>query len=306
MTALLAAVAALMLEFGFFAHAVAQPVRGQPATRLTLGLVAEANQKQVEEHFREFSRYVAKRLTSRSTVEGQVTAAPSQAGLARLLTERKVDFYFESAHPTYMINTVYGAGKLLLRRWKGGVAEYQGLIFANKTGETTRLEDLPGKIIAFEDPESTSGYFLQKSLLTKKGFKLAQKKELDTSVPAGQVGYVFANSQNRLIDWVLTKRVAAGAFSNSDYSSLDEKKKSDLKVLAETVSVPRHLVSVRKDLAPTLVDQLRKILLAMHEDPEGRSVLQKTDETTKFDALPGGELAMRQRLLDAFLSGEKK
>src|SRR5262245_48761720 len=111
MTALLAAIAALILEFGFFAHAVAQPVRGQPTTALTLGLVAEANQKQVEEHFREFSRYVARRLTGRSAIEGQVTVAPSQARLARLLTERKVDFYFESAYPTYMINSVYGAGK---------------------------------------------------------------------------------------------------------------------------------------------------------------------------------------------------
>ena len=304
MTALLAAIAALIL--GFFTQAVAQPVRGQPSTSLTLGLVVETNQKQVENHFRDFSRYVARRLTGVSAIEGRITVAPSQARLARLLTERKADFYFESAHPTYMINSVYGAGKLLLRRWKGGVAEYRGLIFVNKNGETTRLEDLPGKIIAFEDPESTSGYYLPKSLLAKKGFKLAQKKQIDESVPAGQIGFVFANSQTRTIDWVLTKRVAAGAFSDSDYASLEEKKKSDLKVLAETVSVPRHLVSVRKDLASALADQLTKILLSMHEDPEGRSVLQKTDETTKFDALPGGELAIRQRLLDAFWSSEKQ
>jgi len=55
-----------------------------------------------------------------------------------------------------------------------------------------------------------------------------------------------------------------------------------------------------------LIHQISKVLLTMHEDPEGRSVLQKTDATTKFDALPGGELAMRQRLLDAFLYTEKK
>jgi len=287
-------------------QAAAQLAGGAGAKALTLGLVAETNQKQVEEHFRDFSRYVAKKLTGASEGDGSIVVAPSQSRLARLLTERKADFYLESAHPTYMINSVYGAGKLLLRRWKGGMAEYQALIFANKSGETSRLEDLPGKIIAFEDPESTSGYHLPKSFLSKKGFKLAQKKQFEASVTAGEVGYVFANSQNRLIDWVLTKRVAAGAFSNDDYAALDEKRKSGLKVLAETDSVPRHLVSVRKDLPQSVVSQLSKILLAMHEDSEGRSILQKTDGTTKFDALPGGELAMRQRLLDAFLSSEKK
>ena len=30
------------------------------------------------------------------------------------------------------------------------------------------------------------------------------------------------------------------------------------------------------------------------------------EQPTKFDALPGGELAMRQRLLDTFYSPEKK
>ena len=100
--------------------------------------------------------------------------------------------------------------------------------------------------------------------------------------------------------------MAAGAFSNDDYDTLDGSKKSDITILAETASLPRHLVSVRKDLPPTLAKELEQILLAMHEDPEGRSILQKTDRTTKFDALPGGELAINQRLLDAYYSPEKK
>jgi hypothetical protein len=40
----------------------------------------------------------------------------------------------------------------------------------------------------------------------------------------------------------------------------------------------------------------------MHEDAEGRKILQKADGTTKFDALPGGEATMRKRLLESFYS----
>ena len=82
--------------------------------------------------------------------------------------------------------------------------------------------------------------------------------------------------------------------------------KSEITILAETASLPRHLVSVRKDLAPELARGLEKALLSMHQDPEGRSILQKADGTTKFDALPGGELAIRQRLLDTYYSPQKK
>jgi hypothetical protein len=55
-----------------------------------------------------------------------------------------------------------------------------------------------------------------------------------------------------------------------------------------------------------MVKGLEKVLLSMDRDPEGRSILQKTDGTTKFDALPGGESAINRRLLDTYYSPEKK
>jgi phosphonate transport system substrate-binding protein len=290
---------------------LACPARAQtpsrtPAQSITLGIVAETKQSEVEEHFREFVRYVAAKLSATPPLDGRIAMAPTQSRLASLLTERKADFYMESPYPTYLINSVYGAGKLLLRRWKGGLAEYHALIFTHKDGATKRLEDLRGKLIAFEDPGSTSGHFLPKNLLTRRGFKLSQKNQLGASVGVNEIGYVFAYSQAKLIDWVLTRQAAAGAFSNDDYASLDERKKAEIAILAQTDSLPRHLVSIRKDLAPALAKGLEKLLLSMHQNGEGRSILQRLDGTTKFEALPGGELAMRQRLLDTFLFAGKK
>jgi phosphonate transport system substrate-binding protein len=303
----LAVVPAIVLFFDIVvgSFALGQTPGGFEAKTITLGIVAATNEKEIEKHFQDFVRYLAKKLSSASKIEGKIIVTPTQSGLARLLTERKADFYMESPHPTYMINSVYGAGKLLVRRWKGGMADYHSVIFTKRSGETKGLEDLKGKIIGFEDPESTSGYFLPKLLLTKRGFKLSRQAQMDAKVSPGEVGYIFAQSQGKLVDLVLTKQVAAGAFSNDDYAALDGSKKSDITILAETASLPRHLVSVRKDLAPPLVKGLEKILLAMHEDPEGRSILQKTD-TTKFDALPGGQSAINQRLLDTYYSPEKK
>lgn len=298
--------AILLFDISLGFRALAQTPARSEAKTITLGIVAATNQKEIEAHFQDFVRYLAKKLSSASKFEGKIVLAPTQSRLSNLLMERKVDFYMESPHPTYMINNVYGAGKLLLRRWKGGVADYHALIFTNRNGATKHLEDLKGKIIAFEDRESTSGYFLPKLFLTKRGFKLLPKSQIEAKVPGGEVGYIFAGSQDKLVDLVLTKQAAAGAFSNDDHISLDASQKSQLAILAETASLPRHLVSVRNGLAPALARDLEKILLSMHRDSEGRSILQKADGTTKFDALPGGQLAIRQRLLDTYYSPQKK
>lgn len=300
------AIATLLFDIILGSQAVAQTPSGAEPKAITLGIVSPVNQKEIEKQFRDFVRYVATKLAASQSTEGSMVVASSQSGLANLLAERKVDFYMESPYPTYLINNVYGAGKLLLRRWKGGMADYYALIFTTRNSETRRLEDLRGKIIAFEDPGSTSGHFLPKFLLSRLGFKLVEKSRIEPNVSADEVGYFFAYSQDKLVDLVLTKQVAAGAFSNDDYATLGKRKKSDIRILAETDSLPRHLVSVRKDLDPALVNRLKKILLSMHQDPQGRRILQKTDGTTKFDEFPGGEAAMRQRLLDTFYAPETK
>jgi phosphonate transport system substrate-binding protein len=296
----------LLFELILGSGASAQTTPGLEAKTITLGTITQSNQKEVEARFQEFVSYIGRKLAAQSKIEGKVMIASTQPRLASLLTERRADFYMESPYPTYLINDVYGAGKLLLRRWKGGMADYRSLIFTKTDGDTKRLEDLKGKIIAFEDPESTSGYYLPKLLLTRKGFTLSPAARIDAKVRPGEIGYVFASSQDKLMDLVLTKKVAAGAFSNDDYARLDESKRSAITVLAETASLPRHLVSVRKNLAPAMVKGLEKVLLSMDRDPEGRSILQKTDGTTKFDALPGGESAINRRLLDTYYSPEKK
>jgi phosphonate transport system substrate-binding protein len=296
------AIAALLFGAIRGSNAVGQTPSRVEVRTLSLGIVSEVHQKEIEEHYRDFVGYLARKLSAASDVEAKVIIASTPTELAKLLGQQKVDFYMESTYSTYVINDVQGAGKLLLRRWQRGKPEYQSLIFTKRNSGVNRLDDLRGKIIVFEDPESTSGYFLPKFFLLRNGFKLSEKGRLDASVAPGEIGYVFASSQEKLVDLVLTEQAAGGAFSDDDYAKLDEKAKADVGVLAQSERLPRHLVSIRKDMAPPLADRLKAILLSMSEDDEGRKILQKTGETTKFDMLPEGEEGMRRRLLETFFS----
>jgi phosphonate transport system substrate-binding protein len=277
-----------------------RPAGAAAAKTITLGIVSKRPQAQVEAEFRDFIRYVARKFSSSSAaVEGKVAAAPTVWQLAKLLEENKVDFYMDSPYPTYLINR-QGAAIPLLRRWKGGAAEYRALLFSKKDAETVRLEDLRGRIIAFEDPGSTSGYFLPKLFLVAKGLKLAEKTSLDATVAPSEVGYIFTYSAGKIAEMVLSRKVTAGAFSNEDYDRLDAKKKAETVLLGETENFPRHFVSIRKSLDPVAAVRLQDVLLAMHQDPEGRQILQKIDNTTRFDIAPGGEEAVRVKLQEVF------
>jgi phosphonate transport system substrate-binding protein len=289
----------------FVANAEGQtPATAKPQT-LTLGIVSEFNRTQIAENFGDFVRYLAAGLAPASDVEGRVVIAPTPFQLAKLFAQKKVDFYMESPYPTYLVNDVHGVARLLLRRWKGGRAEYRGLIFTKKNGEVNRLEDLRGKVLVFEDPESTSGHFLPRSFLTRKGFKLIDKSRFDPYASTTDIGYLFAHSQEKLLHWVLTQKAAAGAFSDDDYARLDDKKRSEIIILAQTELLPRHLLSVRKDFAPALADRLENILLSMHEDDQGRRILKKADDTTKFDPLPEGQAGLRRKLSEIFQTPRK-
>lgn len=266
---------------------------------ITLGLVSGTSQKEIEEHFRNFVLYVARRLGPASAVEGKVVIVSTPLQMVKPLEEKKIDFYMESPYPTYLINK-QGAASLLLRRWKSGMADYRSLIFSKKDGETSRLEHLPGRMIAFEDSGSTSGYFLPKVFLLKKGFTLTEKSGPDAKISPKEIGYVFASSDVNVVNLVLSNRVAGGAFSNDDYGVLDEKRRAAVTILAQTEMFPRHLVSVRKDLDPMVKNRLKEVLLSMHQDEEGRTIMQKMDNTTRFDLLPGGEAMVRRKLVETF------
>ena len=272
---------------------------------LTMGLVFQNPKEPVPEPLKEFVAYVARKLSPTPAISGAVVVAPSAAQMGKLIEEKRVDFFMESPYPTYLINR-NGSATLLLRRWKSGMGEYRSVIFTNKDSGISRVDDLRGKMIAFEDAGSTSGYFMPKLLLLNKKLTLTEKPGIDAKVAAKEIGYIFAGSDKNILSFVLAKKVAAGAFSNDDYAGVGEKEKSAISILAESASMPRHLVSIRKDLPAPVASRLKEVLLAMHEDAEGRAILQRTDNTTKFDLLPGGEESMRKKLVDLFRPHGKK
>jgi ABC-type phosphate/phosphonate transport system substrate-binding protein len=232
--------------------------------------------------------YLARHLQSEGIDEGKVVVAENIPAMSSFLQTHQVDLYIDSFFPSFAVSRVSGS-KLLLRRWKMGKSEYQSVIFTRKDSGIARLEDLKGKVIAFEDPFASSGYFFPKIALLQKGLRLALKRQGIDPVKSDEVGYFFSHSDSKTIFLVLNGVVAAGATDDQKYLT-SAKNVDSFKILHETISFSRQIVSYRADLPAKLVTRVKDLLLNMHQTEEGRQVLQEFESTTKFEELPARDV----------------
>jgi phosphonate transport system substrate-binding protein len=177
------------------------------------------------------------------------------------------DGTINSLFPVVAVSRLSGS-RWLLRRWKKGSGEYHTVVFARQDSSITRLEDLKGKMIAFEEPFSTTGYFLPKLVLTQAGLQVVPKSKAADPVSPDEVGYVFSDTDESTAKYRGVGVEARGFGRGDGYHSLPEKAKGghlDLKIVYQTVAIPRRIVNYRADLSPPMVARIKDILLQIDQ-----------------------------------------
>ena len=229
--------------------------------------------------------YLARHLEGHGIRRGGVAVAANFEQMAELVRDGKVDLLVDSPFPIARLGELTGT-RPILRRWKKSSADYRSYLVVLADSEIKSLGDLNGKMSAFEDPVSTFGYLLPKAALMAAGLNLVQYADPTAAVGADHVGYVFTRSDDTTLFWVRRGRAAIGATSDQDFREQLGDREAELRVIHETVSVPRQLVAHRPGLDPTLLAALTDVMVKMDADAEGRQVLEAFQKTSKFDALP--------------------
>ncbi|MBI5187692.1 MAG: phosphate/phosphite/phosphonate ABC transporter substrate-binding protein [Nitrospirae bacterium] len=222
--------------------------------------------------------YLASRLEDIGVERGEVVLAGDNkiSTLIRLVKEGEIDIILESPFIATVLKVEAKAIPILIA-WRKGVREYNSLIFVRKDSGIKRIEDLKGRIIAFEDPGSNSGYFLPKIAMKSKGLELVELSSFNSIVPDGKTGYVFAGSELNISSWVFYKKVAAGAVSNLDWitpQDVPEAYKNEFKIIYESQKMPEFIVLVRKGLDRKLVKRVKEEFLRMDKSEKGRKALR--------------------------------
>lgn len=261
------------------------PEPGPPGV-ITIGSVS-LNPGQEHDLCRPLADYLAARLHAVGISRGRVVVVDSLSTMVRELNEGKVDIYIDSPFPVGFV-VQHSDAKVLLQRFKQGAEVYRSVLFARADGGVATLSDLHGKMIAFGEPFSTTGYLLPKAALVSTGFDLVNFADSAATVPEDRIGYIFSNDAENTMFWVLKSKVAAGAVNEDYFEALAGSRIGELVVLYRSRSVPRNIVCARGDLDVEVVRAVVGVLLGMDEDTEGSAVLESFQQTSRFEPFPEG------------------
>jgi len=231
----------------------------------------------------EFVDYIAKKLQPVGVSGGKILVVDKLHLLTRDIKEGKVDLFHDTVVPTMVVARRSGAVPIL-RQWKYGEAEYDSVILVRKSSGIDALTDLKGKVLAFDEPHSTSAHVVPRMLLMEKKLKLVQINSTGGAVP-NAVGYVYG-ADGSAPNLLITGRVDGAVTSSRELQELRPEVRDTLKVIGKTVPVPRLLIAVRRNLDANLLKALKEVLLSMDKDPEGQQVLKRQQRTTKIDEIP--------------------
>jgi phosphonate transport system substrate-binding protein len=259
------------------------------AKSLVIGRVSN-DPNQTYKQLKPMVDYVASRLTNLGITDGAVLVAKNHEEMLRYLREGKVDWVQKGVFEALIYMREVGA-EIALRSWRQGVPNYYSIMFARKDGQIASLKDLIGKKIAFEDPGSTSAFFVPSAILKRAKFQLAELASPREKVPPGSIGYVFAGDELSITTWVHRGLADVGAYHNQNWDSPKENPESmkkDLKIVHEGKPMPRMIELFRGTLDGNVKARMRELLLRAHDDPAAIEALQAYGpQTAKFDELVG-------------------
>lgn len=275
----------------------AQADNAEASTSIILADIDEDPVKTIGK-YQPLADYLAEHLADYGIETGEVMVAPDMETMIDWLATGQVDLLFDSPYPAMVMVSESGAVPVL-RRWKDGVAEYHSVFFAMEDSGLESLEDLQGRMVGFDAPQSTSGYMLPMAHLIEMGLNPVEKARLTSSVADDEIGYLFSEDDETTIQWVISGRVIAGVVDSAEYDQIPEDTREHMVVLGETVDAPRNLMIARPGMDPDLLAAITDVLIAIHEDEDALEILDGLD-TTQFDLFPEGAQAALDELQTMF------
>ncbi len=251
------------------------PPGGQ--TFLTIGRASHSAERTYKRLW-PIAEYLASRLGDIGIRKGQVLLAADNRTdtLVDLVKQGKIDLVITTPFPTAVYNRRAGVTPVMMAMRRGSLY-YRTYFFVRKDSNIKSVGDLIGRVVAFEDPGSTSAYFLPLAEMKIMGHDLTELKLTDDHVPDDRIGFVFAGSEINISTWTFFGKVSGGVLSSNDWedmAKLPRRYRQNFRIIHKTREIPRMLVSARSDLNSRLLQRIRQELQCMHLTPDGKSALK--------------------------------
>ncbi|WP_208349294.1 phosphate/phosphite/phosphonate ABC transporter substrate-binding protein [Pseudaestuariivita rosea] len=280
--------APLLTIFVMAAAVVAEPLR--------IGTISDEPSNEIRDYV-PFATYLEGQLPGSSYDRVEVVMFPDVPQMVMAMKQGDIDIYIDSALKSLVVNTKSG-GKMVLRRWKRGVAQYRSVVFVREDSDIQSVQDLTGKLVGVEDLYATTGYLLPRLSLADDGYVFEQVQDLRAPRPTDKIGYAVSGDEDNTIEWVVRGRAEAGFSAENDLISHNKSSDQKLRAIHMTPYIPRNVVS----FSPTVNDQdaafLKTVFMSLGTSKDGLGVMMAFDGTVEFDEIPAEDRAFMDRIQD--------
>lgn len=229
---------------------------------LRLGIGSMITPKQGYIYYKRLGNYLQKHLKRPVTIVDRGTYREFNA----LLASGGLDIAFVCGGPYVEGHADFKLKLLVAPQTPAGQTVYHSYLIVAKNSPAKNLDDLRGGTFAFTDPLSNTGHLVPSYMLARRGETAETffKETLytyahDKSIRAVAVGTVDGAAVDSLI------------FDYLAETAPELVAKARILATSDPYGIPP--VVVRPNLPTADEELLRQILLTMHEDPEGKSIL---------------------------------
>ena len=235
---------------GLFAMAL--PVKAD----LVLGVHPFKPPAKLIESFSPLTNYLSEKLGEPVRI---VIARDYQAHIDAV-GHNQVDIGYFGPVPYIKLHDAYGARPLLVRQAINGSPTFHGRIFVAEASPIKSLADLKGKRFAFGDAHSTMSHLVPRYMLLQAGITADML-----------ASYNFVGDHVNVALGVLAGDFDAGAAKEDVFLQYE---KRGLRSIATSMPLSDHVFVASNTLPDAKVQQLRTLLLQLHNEPRGSLILQ--------------------------------
>ncbi|MDA8099157.1 MAG: phosphate/phosphite/phosphonate ABC transporter substrate-binding protein [Nitrospiraceae bacterium] len=240
------------------------PTKTFTQKELLIGLIPEQNIFRQRERYSVLKRYLSERLG----ITVKFTSLSRYGNIIDHFLSEGMDGAFFGSFTYALAHEQLGVEPLARPINLDGTSTYHGYVFVRKDSGIRKVADMRGKRFAFVEHATTAGYLFPMYFFRSNGVT-SPRDYLSTSF--------FAGSHDAAILAVLNREADIGAAKNTIYDQMSAENRrieQELQILSASGVVPQNGLAVRRDLAPELKAELKKILLDMDKNPEGAEVLR--------------------------------
>lgn len=223
---------------------------------------------------------LADRLSEELGIEVKGQVMTNYNSLVEAMGANQVHVGFIPAFGYVLANEQYGA-EVILKSIRNGSGTYKAQYIVRSDSGIETLADLEGKIWAYADKGSTSGYLFPASQLMEK-FDYDSAPELETeffsnTVPAGGHDTAALAVLEGDADVATTFDDVRTELEKEHPDIMDE-----LTVIDYTEEIPNDTISVTKELDDELVKKIKEAFLSFNDDKE---MIKIMNEVYNWDAI---------------------